>query len=296
MKNLRRVLLFSALFLLTLTQIVTADTSGAAVSAADAVSARQLLEQQQFVIWQKINQARKDPRAIIEQLGLTEEQVRNALGFQNTAFLDTGLPPLAWNDRLGSAAYDHGRDMLDRLYYNHVSLEGVTPAERVRRAGYDALNETERLGILAFYNIVEIQQGVDIFLNNLMRDELTAAPGVELSVFSPNVSEVGVALFAETLTRFDNQPYVFLLVADFAKPLQPRNFLIVEASADVTVWWLNYTTMEWHPLEQFGNFWQAAYPAAGTWLVAYDQQGVLMRWAGMAPAYRSNRNTAYAVK
>jgi uncharacterized protein YkwD len=47
-----------------------------------------------------------------------------------------GLAPLAGNARLGRAANRHAADMVRRGYFSHVSPEGASFFDRLRRAGY----------------------------------------------------------------------------------------------------------------------------------------------------------------
>ena len=47
-----------------------------------------------------------------------------------------GLSTLRLNSRLSSAARGHSRDMVRRRYFAHSTPEGLSPAHRVRSAGY----------------------------------------------------------------------------------------------------------------------------------------------------------------
>jgi uncharacterized protein YkwD len=47
-----------------------------------------------------------------------------------------GRPALVLDPRLSTSAQHHAEDMLLRSYYNHVSPEGTTPADRARKSGY----------------------------------------------------------------------------------------------------------------------------------------------------------------
>jgi uncharacterized protein YkwD len=47
-----------------------------------------------------------------------------------------GLSPLGANARLARAAHRHARDMVTRAYFSHVTPEGRTFTDRLRRAGY----------------------------------------------------------------------------------------------------------------------------------------------------------------
>lgn len=44
--------------------------------------------------------------------------------------------PLAWNDLLAKAAYNHSEDMANRKYFEHESPEGVTAGDRIKTVGY----------------------------------------------------------------------------------------------------------------------------------------------------------------
>ena len=47
-----------------------------------------------------------------------------------------GLAPLAWDEALGRIARTHSRDMAKRVFFSHVTPEGVDFAERYRHADY----------------------------------------------------------------------------------------------------------------------------------------------------------------
>jgi uncharacterized protein YkwD len=47
-----------------------------------------------------------------------------------------GLPPLRGHAALAAAAARHGRDMVAKRYFSHLSRDGGQPADRIRRAGY----------------------------------------------------------------------------------------------------------------------------------------------------------------
>ena len=47
-----------------------------------------------------------------------------------------GRPPLRLDPRLNEAAQRHAEDMLVHSYYDHLSPEGTTPIDRVRKSGY----------------------------------------------------------------------------------------------------------------------------------------------------------------
>ncbi len=47
------------------------------------------------------------------------------------------VPVLTWNDQLAKAAYDHSKDMFDNNYFSHTGLNGSTPGDRIKAAGYN---------------------------------------------------------------------------------------------------------------------------------------------------------------
>ncbi|MBK1613849.1 hypothetical protein CKO44_10250 [Rubrivivax gelatinosus] len=53
----------------------------------------------------------------------------------NTERVAAGLGPLAADPALAAVAREHGRDMLARGYFAHLDPGGVTPFDRMRRAG-----------------------------------------------------------------------------------------------------------------------------------------------------------------
>jgi uncharacterized protein YkwD len=62
-----------------------------------------------------------------------EQQVLATTNTQRTA---AGCKALAWNSKLAAAARAHSQDMAAKNYFDHNSLDGTTPAQRVTAAGY----------------------------------------------------------------------------------------------------------------------------------------------------------------
>ena len=199
-----------------------------------AMTVRADLSEQGYLLWQRLNEARANPRAAMTRLRIPEATVRAALG-QDGWLLDQGLPPLAWSEQIRSAANGHGRDMLDHLFYSHVSPDGRTLVARLMAAGYEPLLENETLAALVFSNPVTMDAAIEALCDNMLRDELTGTPGVARNIFSPNCSEVGLALQAESVALLAGRPYVYLLVVDFSQPVRPRNFVVGRAEAGTSL-------------------------------------------------------------
>lgn len=47
------------------------------------------------------------------------------------------VPVLTWNDQLAKAAYDHSKDMFGNNYFSHTGLNGSSPGDRIKAAGYN---------------------------------------------------------------------------------------------------------------------------------------------------------------
>jgi uncharacterized protein YkwD len=63
---------------------------------------------------------------------------RSLLCLNNALRLHSGLNPLGSDARLQGAATAHSADMAARLYFDHITPEGITPALRAIAAGYTA--------------------------------------------------------------------------------------------------------------------------------------------------------------
>lgn len=55
----------------------------------------------------------------------------------NTHREQNGLPALANNSRLNVSSHNHSLDMARRGYFSHTSLDGRSPFDRMRAAGYN---------------------------------------------------------------------------------------------------------------------------------------------------------------
>lgn len=257
---------------------VLAPVAGAAdevvqpVVAVDAAR-QELLAQQGFLAWQRINEARLNPRAALRRLGISKTQAREVLG-DDAWIVDRGLPPLAWNAQLYAVVTAHGRDMFERLYYSHTTPEGLGPAQRIAAAGYQAVRADETLGALVFDSYVDVAMAVDFMVDTMLRDELTGTPGVKRNIFSPQLTEVGISFFAESLPLIEGNPYVYLFALDFAAPLTPVSYLVgvYDASTGERPMMMPFATGLWDflPVLHPGYF-QLPYPEAGAALVLVDE-------------------------
>lgn len=65
------------------------------------------------------------PKAETDVLALTNNHRRAA-----------GCAPLRWNDKLGVSSRKHSADMAARDYFDHTSLDGRSPFDRMKAEGY----------------------------------------------------------------------------------------------------------------------------------------------------------------
>lgn len=233
------------LILLLLVALASMQTAAIAdMVPMAAPSAKGDLTSQSYLLWQRINEARRNPRQAMVRLGIPEQTAVAALG-SDAWLLDQGLPPLAWNGQLQTAALTHGRDMLTNLYYSHVSPTGTTPAARIAATGYEAADADETLAALVFDNYLATDTALAALFDNMLRDELTGIAGVGRNIFSATLSEIGIGFLAESVALLDGRPYVYLLVVDFSQPLVPRQFVVGEADLDSRLMIRNLYTGFW---------------------------------------------------
>ncbi len=186
-----------------------------------AVAGQQsVLDGQAVLALARINEARANPRAAMARLGLAEERVRAVLG-PEAWLLDSGLPPLALSAPLAASALGHGEDMLAQRYYGYLSLDGRTAQARAEQAGYLAEQLEESLVALGFNTYVALDAALEALVDGLLRDELAGAPGVGRHIFSPAFGEAGVAFLARASDLFAGSSYVYMLVVDCGRPLNP---------------------------------------------------------------------------
>ncbi|MBN2645389.1 MAG: hypothetical protein JXR59_07950 [Desulfuromonadaceae bacterium] len=266
-----RLKISSVLLFLLLSASAPVLVVGVAV-AAETVGTEQL-SLQQYLYWQQINQARMHPYSVLQRLGISRTQAHEALG-GDAWVLYFGLPPLAWSDSLCRVANAHGSDMIDRLYYSYITPEGDSPADRVEQSGYEAHTVCEALGLFALGSYLPYERAVTTMMDNLLRDELTGAAGANRIVFSPAVTEVGIALFAETLERVSGRPDIYLLVMDAARPSLQRSTVVGQLDEGCSVVLYNLESGVAHDVAIYpGGWFQFSPPSEGVELVQFDAAG-----------------------
>jgi uncharacterized protein YkwD len=78
------------------------------------------------------------PAPPAEAMSLTERTfAEEVLLLVNVEREREGVPPLVWDEAVAQVAFDHAQDMASEQYFEHVSLDGSTPGDRLADAGID---------------------------------------------------------------------------------------------------------------------------------------------------------------
>ncbi len=210
MKRKLRLLVLVATILISLTTLLVTRTL-AQEAGPSGVAA---------VILERINSVRLDPWSEAERLGYDIDLLRKEVGPVVAEIWDQGLEPLTWNQELAQAAENHIQDMLEHLYYSHVSLDGSTPLDRIKKVGAQPLFCSESMGAVAFENVISVEEAANLILDGLFNDAF--AGGEEGAPLLDHVlTEIGLHFFGGRLS-FDNVDLnVFVFTADLMIP-DPR--------------------------------------------------------------------------
>ncbi|WP_312880303.1 CAP domain-containing protein [Actinokineospora xionganensis] len=73
------------------------------------------------------------PTTTTSQIPKAETDVLALVNRQRSA---AGCSPVRWNDKLGVSARKHSADMAARNYFDHTSLDGRSPFDRMKAEGY----------------------------------------------------------------------------------------------------------------------------------------------------------------
>lgn len=174
-----------------------------------------------------INQARANPLDTAASLGMdTEALIEDHPHLYE--ILTKGLPPLAFDPRLYRAARGHALDMLETEYYSNESPDGRTFEERIREAGYDAVDSGEAIGLMCLTICEEPEEIPSLFLRRIFTRELDEAEPGAMTILNPLLAATGVAIAGGTSIELGGicGDEVALLTADFgAEEQSPGRFL-----------------------------------------------------------------------
>ncbi len=167
-------------------------------------------------IVKRINEVRENPWAEAERLGFDVQELREQIG-PLAEIWDQGLPPLFCDERLTQAAQGHIHDMLENLYYSHISLDGSGPLERIQAFGVNPLFWVESMGAVVFEDVIAIEEAAGLILDGLLIDAFNG--GKEGSPLLDHVlSHIGIGLIGGRLSLNGIDFNVFVLAADMIVP------------------------------------------------------------------------------
>jgi len=172
-----------------------------------------------------LNAARNDPGLALAAVGM--DPVGAAEAYGNYRWALTGpLAPLAWNETLYGTAAAHNREMRHQFYFNTVSPDGLNPFDRVALTGYDPVHVGESLAMVSA--IVGPEEGESAFdvarrlYARILGHDVDPESGVERNIFTPFVTEVGIAVDTVCRVPGDAQSIGYVVVADFAQTFSQR--------------------------------------------------------------------------
>lgn len=108
--------------------------------------------------------------------------VQQVLDLTNQFRSENGLPPLTLNSQLNAAAQEQSQDMAEQDFFNHIGLDGSTPATRAQDQGYSFSFIGENIAA-GYQTPEEVVQGwID-------------SPGHRENLLNPNYAEIGIGYF-----------------------------------------------------------------------------------------------------
>ncbi|HEY9863507.1 MAG TPA: CAP domain-containing protein [Candidatus Obscuribacterales bacterium] len=118
--------------------------------------------------------------------------VQQVLDLTNEFRSQNGLPPLTLNTQLNATAQEQSQDMAQEDFFDHIGLDGSTPASRAQDQGYTFSFIGENIGV-GYQTPGEVVQGwID-------------SPGHRENLLNPNYEEIGIGYFyLENDTGFEN--------------------------------------------------------------------------------------------
>lgn len=180
-------------------------------------------------LWILINDARAHPVAALEKYGIDLQVAREKLGEDAWVLdLENGLPPLAKNPLLEASAAAHTQDMIDRAYFDYITLgEGWGVQDRILQQGYAPEAQGESIELLFFYLYMDPMEGAAAIFENMIRGEFEGENPRPSNIFNPRFTEMGVS-FVSTQFAFDGvDPFnAYIVTVDFAAPVEKMPYLM----------------------------------------------------------------------
>ncbi len=153
-----------------------------------------------------LNMIRLDPFGFFQRQGLNlDESVQ----------LPETLPTLKLDESLSKAAEAHVNDILERLYFSHISPEGKTPYDRAKENGYNGFIIAESLGAVAFTNYIKPIDAAIIILNNLAKSAVLEGNPEGVNIFYGGFRDVGIGFSGREISIDGKNYNVYVLCLVF---------------------------------------------------------------------------------
>ena len=177
-----------------------------------------------------MNQARENPLALVESMGMNPDQVLEDLP-ELREILIQGLPPLTFNKNLYTSARDYAIDMLENGYFRNndsLDLEGRTFDDRIRETGYIPYITGEAKRLRATVDFEDPAEGALRHFKKIFEHELDPSC-TDRNILNPDMKEVGISFIATEPYSQDESGflcseyfapyYCLMIVCDFGSPL-----------------------------------------------------------------------------
>jgi uncharacterized protein YkwD len=136
------------------------------------------------------------------------ELEERAVAAVNRARVEQGRAALEVNDELAAIARAHSRDMIRRLYFDHVAPDGVDATDRVRRRGVSFARVGENLHRNQGYDDA-VDKAIRSWLSSPEHRELLLVPEFRETGLGVAVDEDGTVYFTQLFLeppRFRTEP------------------------------------------------------------------------------------------
>lgn len=173
-----------------------------------------LMDMDEAALFELINAARRDPLGVAESLGMDREDILNDLPDLREILIN-GLPELEFDIRLYQTAGEHTLDMLENNYYAYESIDGKSPEQRMKEAGYVASDAGEALGLIYFNNFINSEQAVFQIFENMYKDELSPEWVGPRNILNPDFNDLGVGIGGGLYQLGEITGNVYLATCDY---------------------------------------------------------------------------------
>ncbi|MEX1051912.1 MAG: CvpA family protein [Patescibacteria group bacterium] len=125
-------------------------------------------------------------------VSVDDETAMEMLDLVNAERVKVGLPKLVWDEELAQVARAHSRDMFARGYFSHTNPDGLSPFDRIERAGIDFKAAGENLAYAA---------NVELAHNGLMRSEGHRANILEVDFGRIGIGVIDGGIYGKMFTQ-----------------------------------------------------------------------------------------------